>query len=102
MKHAHVRVDGDIAKIVKQDEIVRGSNNYVCVHFMFDSSWINKNKVVEMKDVEGNTYNTIIENNRVVLPEEITKTSRIYLRIYGRDVSGEQKIVTNEIMIVQI
>lgn len=102
MKHVHVRVDGDIAKIVKQDEIVRGSNNYVCVHFMFDSSWINKNKVVEMKDVEGNTYNTIIENNRAVLPEEITKTSRIYLRVYGRDVSGEQKIVTNEIMIVQI
>lgn len=102
MKHVHVRVDGDIAKIVKQDEIVRGSNNYVCVHFMFDSSWINKNKVVEMKDVEGNTYNTIIENNCVVLPEEITKTSRIYLKIHGRDVSGEQKIVTNEITIVQI
>lgn len=102
MKHVHVRVDGDIAKIVKQDEIVRGSNNYVCVHLMFDSSWINKNRVVEMKDVEGNTYNTIIENNRVVLPEEITKTSRIYLRIYGRDISGEQKIVTNEIMVVQI
>lgn len=104
MKHVYVRVDGDIAKIVKQDEIVRGSNNYVCVHFMFDSSWINKNRVVEMKDVEGNTYNTIIENNRVVLPEEITKTSRIYLKIHGRNKGKlpQQTIVTNEVAIVQI
>ena len=105
MKHVHVRVDGDIAKIVKQDEIVRGSNNYVCVHFMFDSAWINKNKVAELSDVEGKSYNTVIrKNNRVVLPGEITQTSRIYLKIHGRNKGKlpQQTIVTNEVAIVQI
>ena len=102
MKYADVRVNGDIATIVKQDEIVRGSNNYVCVRFMFDSAWINKNKVVEIYDTERNSYNTVIENNRVVLRDEITQTSRIYLRVHGRDRRNKQMIVTNEVAIVQI
>src|SRR5699024_4680773 len=102
MKYVHVRIQGDIAKIVKQDEIVRGSNNYVCIRFMFDSAWINKNKVVEIYDTERNSYNTVIENNRVVLPDEITQTSRIYLRVHGRDRRNKQMIVTNEVAIVQI
>lgn len=102
MKYVDVRVNGDIATIVKQDEIVRGSNNYVCVRFMFDSAWINKNKVVEIYDTERNSYNTVIENNRVVLPDEITQTSRIYLRVHGRDRRNKQMIVTNEVAIVQI
>lgn len=102
MKYVNIRVEGDIATIVKQDEIVRGSNNYVCVRFMFDSVWINKTKVVEIHDTEGNEYNTIIEkNNRVVLSEEITQTSRIYLRVHGRDIK-KQTIITNEVAIVQI
>lgn len=102
MKHVDIRVEGDIAKIVKQDEIVRGSNNYVCIRFMFDSAWINKNKVVEIYDTERNSYNTVIgKNNRVVLPDEITQTSRIYLRVHGRDIR-KQMIVTNEVAIVQI
>lgn len=102
MKYVDVRVNGDIATIVKQDKIVRGSNNYVCVRFMFDSAWINKNKVVEIYDTERNSYNTVIENNRVVLPDEITQTSRIYLRVHGRDRRNKQMIVTNEVAIVQI
>lgn len=102
MKYVDVRVNGDIATIVKQDEIVRGSNNYVCVRFMFDSAWINKNKVVEIYDTERNSYNTVIENNRVVLPDEITQISRIYLRVHGRDRRNKQMIVTNEVAIVQI
>ena len=102
MKYVDIRVEGDIATIVKQDEIVRGSNNYVCVRFMFDSAWINKNKVVEIHDTEGNEYNTVIgKNNRVVLPEEITQTSRIYLRVHGRDIK-KQTIITNKVAIVQI
>lgn len=102
MKYVDVRVNGDIATIVKQDKIVRGSNNYVCVRFMFDSAWINKNKVVEIYDTERNSYNTVIENNRVVLPDEITQTSRIYLRVHGRDRRNKQMIVTNEVAIIQI
>lgn len=102
MKYVDVRVNGDIATIVKQDEIVRGSNNYVCVRFMFDSAWINKNKVVEIYDTERNSYNTVIENNRVVLPDEITQTSRIYLRVHGRDRRNKQMIATNEVAIIQI
>lgn len=103
MKYVDVRIQGDVAKIVKQDEIVRGSNNYVCVRFMFDSAWINKNKVVEIYDTERNSYNTVIgKNNRVVLPEEITQTSRIYLRVHGRGRRNKQMIVTNEVAIVQI
>ena len=102
MKYVDVRIQGDVAKIVKQDEIVRGSNNYVCIRFMFDSDWINKNKVVEIYDTERNSYNTVIENNRVVLPDEITQTSRIYLRVHGRDRRNKQMIVTNEVAIVQI
>lgn len=102
MKYVDIRVEGDIATIVKQDEIVRGSNNYVCVRFMFDSAWIGKNKVVEIYDTERNSYNAVIEkNNHVVLPEEITQTSRIYLRVHGRDIK-KQMIVTNEVAIVQI
>ena len=103
MKYVDIRVEGDIATIVKQDEIVRGSNNYVCVRFMFDSAWMNKNKVAELSDVEGKSYNTVIrKNNRVVLPGEITQTSRIYLKIHGRDRRNKQIIVTNEVAIVQI
>ena len=105
MKYVHVRVNGDIAKIVKQDEIVRGSNNYVCIRFMFDSAWIDKNKVVELSDVEGSSYNTVIrKSNCVVLPDEITQTSRIYLRVHGRNKGKlpQQMIVTNEVAIIQI
>lgn len=48
MKYVDIRVEGDIATIVKQDEIVRGSNNYVCVRFMFDSAWVGKNKRIKL------------------------------------------------------
>lgn len=82
------------------NNIVRGTDNYLVLSFHFDLSWRNRRKVVHMEDVEGNYYNcTIPETNKVKVPMSITGTSRILVRVYGKE--GTTTVSTNTLMIYQ-
>ena len=80
--------------------IVRGSDNYIVLHFTFDYSWRNRRKVVHMEDVEGNAYNCVIgKDNKVTVPKKVTGTSRIYIKIYGKQ--DAVTVSTNTVVIEQ-
>lgn len=80
--------------------IVRGTDNYIMLHFVFDPSWRNRRKVIHMEDVEGNAYNCIVGNdNKVLVPSSVTGTSRIYVKIYGKQ--GSVTVNTNTVVIEQ-
>lgn len=80
--------------------IMRGSHRYLRLVFSFGIDWKGYRRVVQVKDVDGNEYNDIITNNGVVLPGEITQTSRLYIKVYGR--KGEETIQTNVVTIEQL
>lgn len=103
MKAIHIRVEGQTAELqtnVKEQKIVRGTDNYLMLQFQLDSTWRKRNKVVHMEDVEGNSYNCVLnQTNRVMIPKDVTGTSRIYISIYGK--SGSETVRTNTITIEQ-
>lgn len=80
--------------------IVRGSDNYLECVFLFDSSWREYVKVASVKNVSGEEYNSIINNNRIVLPEYITQESMLYIKVVGK--SKKTKIETNTCSVKQI
>ena len=80
--------------------IMRGSHRYLQLVFSFGRDWKDYRRVVQVKDVDGNEYNDIITNDGVVLPREITQTSRLYNKVYGR--KGEETIQTNVVTIEQL
>lgn len=101
MKQLLFRVDEQELKTVEQyTRIKRGSHKYLCLMFDFGREWKNYKKVVSVKDVEGNEYNDIITKNGVLLPRQVTGTSRLYITVYGR--KGESTVQTNTVTIEQL
>lgn len=80
--------------------IVRGSNNYLECLFMFDKTWDGYVKVANITDVSGNEYNCIVKDNRIVIPQEITQESVMYIKLIGKN--KDSKIETNKCIIEQI
>lgn len=101
MKQLLFRVDEQELKTVEQyTRIKRGSHKYLCLMFDFGREWKNYKKVVSVKDIEGNEYNDIITKNGVLLPRQVTGTSRLYITVYGR--KGESTVQTNTVTIEQL
>lgn len=101
MKQLLFRVDEQELKTVEQyTRIKRGSHKYLCLMFDFGREWKNYKKVVSVKDVEGNEYNDIITKSGVLLPRQVTGTSRLYITVYGR--KGESTVQTNTVTIEQL
>ena len=101
MKQLLFRVDKQELKIVEQyTGIKRGSHKYLCLMFDFGREWKDYKKVVSVKDVEGNEYNDIITKSGVLLPRQVTGTSRLYITVHGR--KGESTVQTNTVTIEQL
>lgn len=81
------------------DNIVRGSNNWLQLEFDFDKEWNRTSRVISLKNLDGEEKNIILQN-KVVLPEEVTKGSIFSFVLYGKD--GDKKIQTNRMIINQI
>ena len=101
MRNLYFRVDGQTLKAEEEyTGIMRGSHRYLNLMFDFGREWANYKKVMSVKDVEGNEYNSVITRNGVVLPQEITGTSRLYITVYVGD--GKTTVKTNTVTIEQI
>ena len=102
MKQLLFRVDETELKIVDIPEgIVRGSHNYLNLLFKFGRDWANYKRVVQVKDADGNEYNAvIITRSGVLLPKNITSTSRLYITVYGSN--GRTTVKTNTVTIEQL
>lgn len=84
----------------EQKGIVRGTDNYLVLRFIFDRAWRDRRKVVHMEDVEGNSYNCIVgKDSKVKIPRDVTGTSRIYIKVYGKEDSVT--VSTNTVVIEQ-
>lgn len=101
MKQLLFRVDEQELKTVEQyTGIRRCSHKYLCLMFDFGREWKDYKKAVSVKDVEGNEYNDIITRSGVLLPRQVTGTSKLYITVYGR--RGESTIQTNTVTIEQL
>lgn len=104
MKIIQIRVEGQTAELqtnIKEQKIVRGTDNFLRLSFSLGADWRNRSKVIHMEDVEGNSYNCVLNQfNAVMIPKEVTGTSRIYITLYGRN--GSETIRTNTITIEQL
>lgn len=101
MKELLFRVNETELRIVDVPEgIVRGSHRYLNLLFRFGREWKSCRRVIQVKDADGNEYNRVITNDGVVLPGEITQTSRLYITVYGSD--GKTTVKTNTVTIEQL
>ena len=101
MKELLFRVNETELKIVDVPEgIVRGSHNRLNLLFKFGRDWKNYKRVVQVKDANGNEYNAVITQYGVLLPKEVTNTSRLYITVHGSD--GKTTVKTNNVTIEQI
>lgn len=101
MKKLRFIVNGQELKPEEQyTGIMRGSHRYLNLMFEFGREWTNYKKVVSVKDVEGNEYNAVITRNGVLLPKDVTGTSRLYITVYVSD--GKTTVKTNTVTIEQL
>ena len=101
MRNLYFRVDGQELKTLEQyTGIMRGSHRYLNLMFEFGREWANYKKVVQIKDADGNEYNAVITRNGVLLPKDVTGTSRLYITVYVSD--GKTTVKTNTVKIEQL
>lgn len=79
--------------------IAKGTHNYIKLVFDFDGDWRDKAKVIELKSCDGE-QSVITLQNKVVLPEKITKGSVFSFSLYGKN--GDEKIHTNTEYVEQV
>lgn len=70
------------------EDIMRGTNNYINLLFVFDSEWNGAIKVISMKNSDGVETNRVLENNQVSLPLSVTDCSLFYFELYGKKTDG--------------
>lgn len=75
------------------DNIVRGTDNYIQLVFMFDSEWNGLRKVISLFNSDGEEENFVLYNNKISLNKNITKGSLFGFRIYG---SGNDRVIKTE------
>lgn len=101
MKELRFTVNGQELKPEEQyTGIMRGSHKYLRLMFDFHREWKDYTKVINVNDVDGNEYNAYNTPNGVVLPKDVTGTSRLYITVYGR--KGESTVKTNTVTIEQL
>ena len=101
MKELRFRVDGQTLKAEEEyTGIMRDSHRYLRFVFSFCREWANYKKVVQVKDANGKEYNAYNTPDGVVLPQEITGTSRLYITVYGSN--GKTTVKTNTVTIEQL
>lgn len=77
------------------NHIVRGSKGYLVAVFNFSEDWNGYNKVASFYKKDGvKAYNVILEGNRCTVPDEVTDSKYIYVRVTGG--SGNSRIYTNQ------
>lgn len=80
------------------DNIVRGTDNYLCLVFHFNQEWKETKRVISFYDVDGKQTNEIIQD-RVTVPVEVTHGSMFYFELTGK--SNKARITTNRMYIEQ-
>lgn len=80
--------------------IVRGSNDYLCLVFSFDSEWEGTTKVIEMFDQNNNSYPYLINKNQILVSDEVTKGKWFSFCIHGK--KGAVKFKTKNTRVMQV
>lgn len=91
----------ELMKSPKTDfnNIAFGSANYLKCVFKFDFDWNGLTKVANFAK-DDKEYAVLIKNSSCLIPEEVTKTEGDFsIQVFGK--KGNQKIVTNKIVIEQ-
>lgn len=81
--------------------IVRNTKNYLYVYFKFDETWAGMNKVLEASNEHdfSNSHAVAIVNETAMIPNEVTDSKDIYIRVHG--MNKGVSIVTNKVHIEQ-
>lgn len=69
MRELHFDVTGQLLRRNKQcdfENIVRGSDNYLCLVFHFNQEWQGTKRVISFYDVDGKQTNEIIQDRVTV------------------------------------
>ena len=101
MRELHFDVAGQLLRRNKQcdfENIVRGSDNYLCLVFHFDNDWRETKRVISMYDVDGNQINES-EQDKATVPVSVTHGSMFYFELTGK--SNKTRITTNRMYIEQ-
>lgn len=101
MRELHFDVTGQLLRRNKQcdfENIVRGSDNYLCLVFHFDNDWKETKRVISFYDVDGKQTNEIIQD-KVTVPVDVTHGSMFYFELTGK--SNKTRITTNRMYIEQ-
>lgn len=70
------------------EDIMRGTNNYINLLFVFDKEWNDTIKVISMKNSDGIETNRVLENNQISLPLIVTGGSLFSFELYGKKTDG--------------
>lgn len=102
MRKLEIKVNDLImSKSGDYSNIVRGTDNYLVLHFNFDRTWKDRKKVVHIEDVEGESYNAIVDKtNSIVIPKKVTGTSKIFVTLHGKQ--NNSFVKTNTLSIDQL
>ena len=87
MRELHFDVAGQLLRRNKQcdfENIVRGSDNYLCLVFHFDNDWKQTNEIIQ---------------DKVTVPVDVTHGSMFYFELTGK--SNKTRITTNRMYIEQ-
>lgn len=82
--------------------IARGTDNYLCLSFVFDSGWIGKNKVISLRDVDGVEHNYRLVQNKCTVEGVVTFGSIFSFVIYGYNSNTGEKVSTERHYIQQV
>mgnify|MGYP005850694801 CR=1 FL=1 len=98
MRELHFDVTGQLLRRNKQcdfENIVRGSDNYLCLVFHFNQEWQGTKRVISLYDVDGKQTNEIIQELNMAEVAEVTFTetngidlSKLDLRVIYQNASG--------------
>lgn len=84
------------------ENIARGTDNYLCLSFVFDSGWIGKNKVISLRDVDGVEHNYRLVQNKCVVEGAVTFGSVFSFVVYGYDGKKKETVSTERQYIHQV
>lgn len=94
-------------QIIKPDpkcdfnNLVPGTEDYLCLAFSFSKEWAGYAKVVEFKSMMGKEYKPqVLDSNYVcIVPKEAAVRRSFKIRVLGKN--GDSKLATNKITIKQ-
>lgn len=82
--------------------IAKGTDNYLCLRFTFDSGWTGKNKVISFRDANGAEHNYKLLQNKCLVESKVTFGCLFSFVVYGYNANTGEKASTERHYINQV